>query len=378
MADFDRPPEPGGADQPGLGEDLALGHVAVVKGQVAGPEVAADEQVVARGGGGDPGPGVPAFALGAVAGGAGLPAPCVRHQPPDGSGARGLRPGGQGEREVRRDPQHVGLPAGLEELAQLGAAAVDLVAADEVEAGAVGVRAGADVDGQLPLGAEPQARRQPHEPGPGRITDVLSRDPLPGADRRVPGLFPDVRQVHRVNAVRHPARAAQVLPLHPRGGRALLFLPGLVDRPDHQVPAAPAAAPRGLLQPGHREPAHRAHRGDGVPARMVQQPLRLIRRPVPGITGDAPPVQLRQLAHHRPQVLARLQPRLGPGETRPQQLQQLSPFPQRQPGTYPDGSSRLRFCCLHKHMIVRRLPLMPGAARPAFPRRSPPQVRLPY
>ena len=30
-----------------------------------------------------------------------------------------------------------------------------------------------------------------------------------------------------------------------------------------------------------------------------------------------------------------------PRETRPQQFQQLSPFPQRQPGAYPDGSSRL-------------------------------------
>jgi hypothetical protein len=44
----------------------------------------------------------------------------------------------------------------LEELAQLRAVAVDLVAAGEVEADAVGVRAGADVDGQLSLGAEPQ------------------------------------------------------------------------------------------------------------------------------------------------------------------------------------------------------------------------------
>jgi hypothetical protein len=40
-------------------------------------------------------------------------------------------------------------------------------------------------------------------------------------------------------------------------------------------------------------------------------------------------------------VLAGLQPRPGPRETRPEEFQQLSPFPQRLPGAYPDGSSRL-------------------------------------
>jgi len=169
---------------------------------------------------------------------------------------------------------------------------------------------------------------------------VLAGDPLPGADQRVPGLFPHVRDVHGVDAVGHLARAPQVLPLDPAGGFAGLFLPGLVDGPDHQA-AAPFPAPRRLLQPGHREPAHHAHRGEGVPAGVVEQPLGLVRRPVPGVPGDAPPVALRQLAHHRGGVLARLQPRLRPGEARPQQLQQLGPFPQRQPGAYPGGSSRL-------------------------------------
>ena len=61
-------------DQPGLGRELALGHEAVVKGQLAGLQVAADQQAVPRGGGADPGPGVPAVALGPLAGGADLPA----------------------------------------------------------------------------------------------------------------------------------------------------------------------------------------------------------------------------------------------------------------------------------------------------------------
>jgi hypothetical protein len=36
-------------------------------------------------------------------------------------------------------------------------------------------------------------------------------------------------------------------------------------------------------------------------------------------------------------------------------FQQLSAFPPAQAGAYPGGSSRLRFCSLHKRMIARRL-----------------------
>jgi hypothetical protein len=68
-----------------------------MKGQLACPEVAAGQHLMARRGGGDPDPGVPALALGA------WPA----------------------ERTSR--PQHVGLPALLEELTQLRAAAIDLI-----------------------------------------------------------------------------------------------------------------------------------------------------------------------------------------------------------------------------------------------------------
>ena len=73
MADFHGPAQPGRADQPGHGQRLAFGDEAVVKGQLAGLEVAADEQVVPRGGGGQPRPGIPALALGALPGGADLP-----------------------------------------------------------------------------------------------------------------------------------------------------------------------------------------------------------------------------------------------------------------------------------------------------------------
>jgi hypothetical protein len=206
-----------------------------------------------------------------------------------------------------------------------------------------------------PLGAEPKIQRQPHDQGLHRVLDLLAGDPLPGADQRVPGAFPHVAQVYGIDPVGHLARAPQVLALDPAGGFAGLFLPGLVDRADHHP--APPPAPRRRLQPGHREPAHLAHRGEGVPARVVQQPLGPARRPVPAAPGDAPPVHTGQLAAQRRHVLARLQPRLCPGKTRPQQAQQLIPFPQRQPGAYADGSGRLGSCTRHTGMITRRLRL---------------------
>jgi len=65
---------------------------------------------------------------------------------------------GRGEIEVRRNPQHVGLAAGFQVLPQLGAAAVDLIPAGEVQADALSEDLAEQVDGQLPLGAEGQAR----------------------------------------------------------------------------------------------------------------------------------------------------------------------------------------------------------------------------
>ena len=89
------PSQPCGPDQPGLGQQLAFGHVAVMEGELAGLQVAADEQAVPGRGGGEPGPGVPALALGARAGGADLPCPAVLQQRLDGLRAGQLRPAGR-------------------------------------------------------------------------------------------------------------------------------------------------------------------------------------------------------------------------------------------------------------------------------------------
>jgi hypothetical protein len=49
---FCRPSQPCCADRPGRGDWLAFGQVKVMEGQFAGGQVAADQQVVRRGGGG--------------------------------------------------------------------------------------------------------------------------------------------------------------------------------------------------------------------------------------------------------------------------------------------------------------------------------------
>jgi len=45
---FYRPPEPGGADQPGHAHALAFGDETVMEGQFAAAQVAADQQVMPR------------------------------------------------------------------------------------------------------------------------------------------------------------------------------------------------------------------------------------------------------------------------------------------------------------------------------------------
>jgi hypothetical protein len=156
---------------------------------------------------------------------------------------------------------------------------------------------------------------------------------------------------------------------------ALLDLAGLIDRPDRQAAAA-AGAGGGLVQPGNSEPAHHFHHRDGVPDRPGEQPLHPVRGPVPGPLGQRPAVTPGQIAHQRGRVLARLQPRLHPHETGPQQFQQLSAFPPAQADAYPGGSSRLRMCCRHKRIIARRLRY--AKAYDALSTRSDPEWLLPY
>jgi hypothetical protein len=221
---------------------LAFGDEAVVEGQLAAGQVAADQQVMLRRGGGQQRPRIPALPLGARPGGAGLAAAHVLEQAGDRLGARRGDAARQGEAEAGRDPQHIALAVVFQELAQFGAGAVDLVSADEVQPDPAGERLGEEVDGQLALGAEHQVQRQPHHQRLHRVLDLLGRDPLPGADQRVPGALAHIRQVHRGDAVGDLAHAPQVVAFHTRRHGALLDLAGLIDRPDPQAPLAAACA----------------------------------------------------------------------------------------------------------------------------------------
>jgi hypothetical protein len=145
--------------------------------------------------------------------------------PPAGPGRAAPLPVGS----AGRDPQYVGPAVVFQVLTQLGARAVHLIAADEVQPHPVSEGLGEDVDGQLPLGAEDQALRHAHDRRFHRITDVLGRDPFPRADQRVPGAFPHMGQVHGIDPVGHLADAAQVLPLYPGGQPARLDLAATVS-----------------------------------------------------------------------------------------------------------------------------------------------------
>src|SRR5262249_8564812 len=252
-------------------------------------QVAADQQVVPRGGGAQPHPPIPALALRAGPRGADLPAVSIVEQAGDRLGAGERDPPRPGEAGARGNPQHIPLAVFFSERAQLGAVAVDLIAAQEIDPGAVGTRLGANIDGQLALGAEPKVRRQAREQRLHRVTEVPGRDPLPGADQRMPGLLAHIRQVHRGNAIGHLAHAPQVLALDTGRGSALLDLAGLIDRADPQAlpPASTAGRP---IQPRHRGTAPPPSPRRWLPPPGVGAPAGPAGAPGPPPAGRPPPL----------------------------------------------------------------------------------------
>jgi hypothetical protein len=87
----------------------------VVKGQLTGPQVVADQQVMTRGRRGPRRP-VPAVSFGSLPGGADLPAPRGLQQLPGDLRAAERRPAGECEAEAGRHPQHIPLAVCFEEL----------------------------------------------------------------------------------------------------------------------------------------------------------------------------------------------------------------------------------------------------------------------
>src|SRR3954447_24142938 len=124
---------------------------------------------------------------------------------------------------------------------------------------------------------------------------------------------------------------------------------------------ATASSPHARLVPPARHVLLAlAHRHCLAPRGPAQQPLRPVRRPVPGMLGDRPPVPRRQVTDQRRYIPSRLQPGLRPGEAQPEQAHQGRPLPHRPVRPYAGSSSRLRFICPHKHMILGGCPHFTG------------------
>nr|WP_236051651.1 hypothetical protein [Nonomuraea cypriaca] len=210
----------------------------------------------------------------------------------------------------------------LQEGAQLGAGAVDLVAGDEVDDDAVEVGIGEQADGQFALGGEGQVEGQAGGDRRDGVGDLLGGDPLAGADQRVPGPGSDVGQVDGVDAVVDAACAAHVLTLDTGCGLSLLLLAGLVQRADGQ---AGGAGDR--VQSVGGVAAYGAHRPGGVPAGAVQQALGGGGRAVPGVLGDRPAVAFGQVGHDGADVFGGLQAGFDPGEHRGQCGEQVVGVP---------------------------------------------------
>ena len=263
------------------------------------------------------------------------------------------------------------------ELAQGLVASVDLVAGGPRWQQPGGVQVGQDVHRQCRFRLEHHTVGHRGFRPPARVFG-----PLPGQIRSRSGQgVPTVRGeggVHDVDSIGDPACAADILALDPAGGLALLLLPGLVEY-HHGEPIVTDTQVLG------DERGYHTHRGTLVPHRMVEQPLSPIRGGIPGPLRDLPPVLARHLRGQRADVLARLHPRLPPGEHRSDPHHQLIPvLPGRLTGRYHARGGRLVFSLIHNHAelwdgrsprkATRRTPPDPAPPRP----RSGLKVRLPY
>ena len=145
--------------------------------------------------------------------------------------------------------------------------------------------------------------------------------------------------------------------------------PGLVHRPDHQA-APPAAAPGRLLQArpprtgGPRSSPRTCPSDARFSSRCVRSGVRS-----PACSAIVHPFRLGSSLTSADTYLpacSHVSVRAKHGRSSPSSSAR---FRQRQPGPYPGSSSRLRFCCPHKHMIARRLrcakPLL-SAVLPGF------------
>src|SRR6266545_4235415 len=251
---------------------------------------------------------------------------------------------------------------------------VDFVAGGPRREDPGGMQVGQDVHGQRRFGLEHHMVGYRGSRPPARVIRPLAGQIRPCPDKSMP-THGGKGGVHDVDRVGDPTRTADILAFDAAGGFALLLLPRLVQHHHSEGIVTRAQMLRD-------EPGHHPHRGVLVPHRVVEQPLRLVRTGITGPLRDLPPVLARHLSSQRTYVLARLQPRLPPGEHRPDTPQQLVlVLPGQLTGGYHARGGRLVFSLIHNHAelwdgrpsrkATRRTPAL-------TPPRSGLEVRLPY
>ena len=313
MADFCGPSLPGGPDQDRQGRRPAFRDMAVEERQVSGvSQAAADQQPVPRRGGRGPRPGVVAVALAAGPARAGLPR-LLRYQDRQGCHC-GLPAGGQRDLEADRDREHVSLPRLLQGLAQLAAAAVDLIAGAERERHPGLDRACHHLRAQHGLGRELRRRRDHGAPTPPIVARPGFRQVEPEVEQRA-GARGHVRHEDHALAVLHLAGDPGVLAGHPHGHGPFLQLRGLIQHHDRG----------GVTQVRQDEPLQPGKRRLPVPGVFRQQRLHPPRRGVPGHLAQLPArLTVTPLAQQRSDIPERSQTRSSLGEHRRDQRLQLS------------------------------------------------------
>jgi hypothetical protein len=143
-----------------------------------------------------------------------------------------------------------------------------------------------------------------------------------------------VGAVHDVDGVGYLPHAAGILAFDASSAIALLLLCGLVEHRHREV----------VDQVGDDEVAHRRRGGGLVPRHVVEQPLHPVRRPVPGVFGQRPPVLAWQVGQQPVDILARLRPYFPASERARQLGKKLRPLrPGQIGGLYHEQSSRLVF-----------------------------------
>jgi hypothetical protein len=266
--------------------------------------------------------------------------PRVGSQPFDGVVGADAAAGGELDPKRAGDLEHVADVVLLAEAAQCAVAAVHLVAGGPRRRLPRVVQRREQIQRELRLGPERDRVVDAGLSSTLRVVGPLLRQVGHSCGDGVPARR-GVGAVDDVDGVGYLPHAAGILAFDSGGEVALLLLRGLVKHRHREL----------VGQVGDDEVAHRGRGGALVPRHVVEQTLHPVRRPVPGVLGQRPPVLAWQVSQQPVDVLARLRPYLPASERARQLGKKLGPLrPGQIGGLYHEQSSRLVFVCRsHNH-----------------------------